>query len=86
MSSESAHHSHDHAHNHGHVSGADAETYIQANRDHFNKVAQEYESFPGALEATEIIGNALLEAYPFNKDSTVMLDFACGPGVYLSSH
>lgn len=66
-----SHTHHDHAHEH----------FAEVNRAHFDKHASEYEDHPMALPLTNLAGSHILSAYPFNKDSTRILDFACGTGL-----
>ncbi|KAJ7684439.1 S-adenosyl-L-methionine-dependent methyltransferase [Mycena polygramma] len=55
--------------------------FSSANQDFFDKHAHEVDHRPKVPEMAASICNALLEAYPFNKETTVVLDFACGTGV-----
>ncbi|KAJ6497095.1 S-adenosyl-L-methionine-dependent methyltransferase [Mycena vitilis] len=55
--------------------------FSSANQDFFDKHAHEVDHRPKVTEMAESICNALLEAYSFNQDATVVLDFACGTGV-----
>lgn len=65
---------------HSHNENAHAH-YAEANRATFDKFATEYEDQPMALPLTNLIGPHLLSAYPFNKESTTVLDYACGTGL-----
>lgn len=67
-----ADHHHPHPHAHGDVAAA--------NRDHFDKTAHTYDDQPGALEAARRVSAAMLKLYPFNEDTTTVLDYACGTG------
>ncbi|KAI5117257.1 hypothetical protein M0805_006420 [Coniferiporia weirii] len=79
------HHSHTHTHGHGHHEHHhehhDAVDYSQTNRAHFDKTAHTYEEIPLVTEVCKKIGNAFLKEYPFDEESTTVLDFACGTGL-----
>jgi type I restriction-modification system DNA methylase subunit len=71
-------HAHTHQHDHSHARNHD---YAAANREHFDGgAAEEYDKTPGALEATQKIASVILKLFPFNKDTTTVLDYACGTG------
>ncbi|KAJ3784060.1 hexaprenyldihydroxybenzoate methyltransferase [Lentinula aff. detonsa] len=64
---------------------------VSANRNHFNSpnVSQKHDEQPLHVEMARRIGKALLKAYPFNDEQTIVLDFACGTGLnsrVLASH
>lgn len=54
-----------------------------ANWDHFDKQAVELAGgdHPFALPLTDLIAPHVLSAYPYNKETTTVLDFACGTGL-----
>lgn len=70
-------HSHDH-HRHHHPP-ADSDI-SQANKQHFDKTAHEYDEKPGAIELAHRLAEVMLKAYPFDEDNTTVMDFACGTG------
>lgn len=74
MSSEARHHVHAH-HTHD---------YAAANQEHFNKMAETFDEFPGAKELAKRVVNAILAKFPdrFDEDNTSVMDFACGTGRY----
>lgn len=79
MSDHSHSHSHDqtghsHTHSHGHNSIA------EANKAFFNKEAHSYDA-PLKIEFADRMAPKILSAYPFNEDSTTLLDYACGTGL-----
>ncbi|KAE9408864.1 hypothetical protein BT96DRAFT_913578 [Gymnopus androsaceus JB14] len=53
---------------------------LSANKEPFNsqEASRKYDEQPLHAEMARRIGNALLKAYPFNEESTTVLDFACG--------
>ncbi|KAH7340116.1 S-adenosyl-L-methionine-dependent methyltransferase [Rhizoctonia solani] len=73
---DDAHHAHAH-----HGSGG----LKEANRQWFDSKAHSdeggYEAQPAAQEISSKISAAILDAFPFNKNQTVMMDFACGTGM-----
>jgi hypothetical protein len=74
-------HTHDHADTHAHVqSGHD---YAASNKEHFDKEAQNLARNPPAamVEMTSQMSAAILAEYPFDEDSTAVLDYACGVGM-----
>ncbi|KAF8602735.1 S-adenosyl-L-methionine-dependent methyltransferase [Ceratobasidium sp. AG-I] len=84
-------HSHDH-HDHGHHGHAHqphshshggSSSLIDANREHFDSQAHAhgYEASPVNQLLAKKCSEAILEAYPFDEDKTVMMDYACGIGL-----
>ena len=70
---------HDHKHDHGH--------FTAANQEHFDKTAKEYDEMPKLQQFARIVVDAMKKEYPslFNKETTTLLDYACGPGgVFIS--
>ncbi|KIM29132.1 hypothetical protein M408DRAFT_329134, partial [Serendipita vermifera MAFF 305830] len=61
---------------------AQAAQIIQANQEHFNKVAVDggYDSNPFVEQVTRQIAEVIRESFPFDEESTVLLDYACGTG------
>jgi ubiquinone/menaquinone biosynthesis C-methylase UbiE len=55
---------------------------VEANRRFYDILAPSYDQQAGANGAfTRAITDATLQLYPFNKEKTTMLDFACGTGM-----
>ncbi|KAJ7118940.1 S-adenosyl-L-methionine-dependent methyltransferase [Mycena epipterygia] len=60
-----------------------------ANQAHFDQHAHHADQRPDATELAESVCNAILQAYPFDKEATSVLDYACGTGIVsrrLASH
>ncbi|PPQ70411.1 hypothetical protein CVT26_013828 [Gymnopilus dilepis] len=72
-------HGHEHDHEHG-----KSKDYAEANKEHFNKTASHSvnELWVELARRTAI---AILDRYPFDENSTTLMDFACNIGEY-SSH
>ncbi|QRV86796.1 methyltransferase domain protein [Ceratobasidium sp. AG-Ba] len=70
---------HTHAHHHHHHDGGRAE----ANRQHFDSQAhaQGYDANPMSQILAKKGGAAILKAFPFDEEKTVVLDYACGTGL-----
>ncbi|KAK0194599.1 S-adenosyl-L-methionine-dependent methyltransferase [Armillaria mellea] len=68
---------HHHHHHHGHCHDV-----AEANKEHFNKNSDTYEEIPMVKEVTEKGGKYILShGWPFNPESTTVLNFACGSGL-----
>ncbi|KAJ6500706.1 S-adenosyl-L-methionine-dependent methyltransferase [Mycena sanguinolenta] len=65
------HHSH---HHHPH-------DFASANQAFFDKHAQQADHRPQAAEMAASVCNAILQAYSFDKEASVVLDYACGTGI-----
>ncbi|KAK7047822.1 hypothetical protein VNI00_006150 [Paramarasmius palmivorus] len=72
---------HHHHHHHQHEHGSGLPNLAEANKAHFNENAHNYDAIPYILEATKKIGEGILAAIPFDKESTTVLDYACGTGL-----
>jgi SAM-dependent methyltransferase len=72
----SHHHHHDHAGHNAHHS-----TFAEANKHHFDSSAQSYDDQPQVVEITRQLSRAMLEAYPFDESTTLVMDYACGTGM-----
>ena len=66
---------------------ARATQILQANQDHFNKIAIDgaYDNNPFVEQVTRQIANVMRESFEFDEESTVLLDYACGTGVYITN-
>ncbi|KAK7036009.1 Methyltransf-25 domain-containing protein [Favolaschia claudopus] len=64
----------EHSHHHHH-------DFAAANQALFDKHAHEADQRPDAAEVASKISEAILQAYSFDKDSTLVLDYACGTGI-----
>lgn len=76
-------HDHTHTHKHDHNTVIDANhDYAEANRAYFDKeAAKSNEDHPQVVEITaNLLGPAILGVYPFDKDKTTVLDYACARG------
>ncbi|KAF5373592.1 hypothetical protein D9758_000800 [Tetrapyrgos nigripes] len=53
------------------------------NRTHFDSgdTAESYDDHPLHAEMAKRIGRAILDGYPFDDETTTVLDFACGTGL-----
>ncbi|KAF7356547.1 Methyltransf-11 domain-containing protein [Mycena venus] len=67
-------HGHTHSHSHSHSHG-------QAGGDWTNENVHLYEQQPIAAEIGDKVPRAMRKAYPFNEDTTTVMDFACGTGL-----
>ncbi|EMD33325.1 hypothetical protein CERSUDRAFT_117945, partial [Gelatoporia subvermispora B] len=80
----------DHGHDHGHVGSHSSQLahshthdYAAANREFYDKEAQNYDARPDVAAVTKQITAAMRKAYPdlFDESSTTVMDFACGTGM-----
>ncbi|KAK0455185.1 S-adenosyl-L-methionine-dependent methyltransferase [Desarmillaria tabescens] len=55
--------------------------FTSANRDYFDKVADKHDDRPQSLKLAQRLAQSIQRAYPFNEESTTLLDFACGAGL-----
>ncbi|KAG7453119.1 hexaprenyldihydroxybenzoate methyltransferase [Guyanagaster necrorhizus] len=55
--------------------------FTSANREYFDKVADKYDDPPQSLKPAQRLAQSIQRAYPFNEESTTLLDFACGTGL-----
>ncbi|OCH94873.1 S-adenosyl-L-methionine-dependent methyltransferase [Obba rivulosa] len=69
-----------HAASHGHGHSHD---YVAANREHFDKEAHKFDAWPEVGVLTKKITATMRETHPhlFDKDTTEVLDYACGTGM-----
>lgn len=63
----------------------DAQHILETNKAYFDSVAEVYGTKPHAIELARRLASLFLKAYPFDEDSTAILDFACGTGL-ISQH
>jgi len=63
------------SHNHTH------EDFVATNKAFFDENAHQYDERPGALERARRVAAAMLKAYPFDEDTTSVMEFACGTGL-----
>ncbi|KDR81974.1 hypothetical protein GALMADRAFT_276610 [Galerina marginata CBS 339.88] len=68
---------HEHHHRHGEEHSHD---YATANKEHFHKAASNEENV-GKVDVAKRCARAILERYPFDENSTTVMDFACNTGV-----
>jgi hypothetical protein len=59
----------------------------QANQEHFNKLAVDggYDNHPFVEQISSQIADKIKQAFPFDEESTILLDYACGTGQYIYS-
>jgi hypothetical protein len=55
--------------------------FAAANAEHFNAEAEKYDD-PKKVEIAQRLLPGILDAYTFNKEKTVVLDYACGTGAF----
>ncbi|KAF9453667.1 hexaprenyldihydroxybenzoate methyltransferase [Macrolepiota fuliginosa MF-IS2] len=66
------HHDHDHH--------DQQRSVLQANKEYFNQPHNTYEDKPEFKERATRVAKSILKSYATNKETTVVLDFACGNG------
>ena len=83
MSHNSATAEHD---SHGHHNISHDHDFATANQKHFDVEAGAYDAKPGAIELARRIVEGIMRKYAslFDKNSTAVLDFACGTGMFAS--
>jgi 2-polyprenyl-3-methyl-5-hydroxy-6-metoxy-1,4-benzoquinol methylase len=59
-----------------------------ANREHFDKVAVDggYDNNPFVERVSRQIADTIKQSFHFDEESTILLDYACGTGQYISIH
>ncbi|KAG2139026.1 S-adenosyl-L-methionine-dependent methyltransferase [Suillus clintonianus] len=75
------HCSHGHPHSSHHHDHEDQHNLKEFNRNHFDEHAHQYNDHPEARGLARRLGAAMINAYPFKEDSTLVLDYACGTGL-----
>lgn len=60
---------------------SDSPTYASANKNYFNDLALSFYDHPKIRELAKRSAQAIRQHYPFDEDSTVVMDFACGTGL-----
>lgn len=71
-----------HSHSHGSPQvHEDQHSFKEFNKNYFDEHAHLYNDHPDAQELARRLGAAMLNAYPFEEDSTLVLDYACGTGL-----
>jgi len=73
--------SHSHSHDqveHSHSNGYDS--LAEANKAYFNKEASNYDG-PLKIDFADRMAPRILSLYPFDENSTTLLDYACGTGL-----
>ncbi|KAK0210155.1 S-adenosyl-L-methionine-dependent methyltransferase [Desarmillaria ectypa] len=55
--------------------------FTSANRDYFDRVADKHDDRPQSLKLAQRLAQSIQRAYPFDEESTTLLDFACGAGL-----
>ncbi|KAJ3514361.1 hypothetical protein NMY22_g14758 [Coprinellus aureogranulatus] len=72
------HHGHGHGHGHGHAHEGDL---ASANKHHYDSTVDDYEAQPRVKDRAKRVVAAIRETVNLSKESTSVLEFACGPGV-----
>ncbi|KAG1725859.1 S-adenosyl-L-methionine-dependent methyltransferase [Suillus lakei] len=80
------HHHAQHHYPHGHPHGPphvheDQHNFKEFNKNYFNEHGHQYNDHPEGHELAQRLGAAMINAYPFEEDSTLVLDYACGTGL-----
>ncbi|KAG1868895.1 S-adenosyl-L-methionine-dependent methyltransferase [Suillus tomentosus] len=55
--------------------------FKEHNKNYFNEHGHHYNDHPDGHELARRLGAAMINAYPFEEDSTLVLDYACGTGL-----
>ncbi|KAF9464582.1 S-adenosyl-L-methionine-dependent methyltransferase [Collybia nuda] len=63
------------------MSSSAVDSFAEANKTHFDKVAHEYDEMPHATERGRRSAEALRNAYPFDEQTTSVMEYACGTGL-----
>ncbi|EAU86466.2 hypothetical protein CC1G_11774 [Coprinopsis cinerea okayama7 len=79
--SSAGHHHHHHHHHHGHQHALGHADLAQANKEYFNENKHLFQEWPHAQERRERTIAALLNYNKLDKESTTVLEFACGSGL-----
>ncbi|KAG1865331.1 S-adenosyl-L-methionine-dependent methyltransferase [Suillus subluteus] len=74
------HCSHSHPHGSPQVH-EDQHNFKEFNKNYFDEHGHRYNDHPDAHELARRLGAAMIKAYPFEEDSTLVLDYACGTGL-----
>ncbi|KAF8162777.1 S-adenosyl-L-methionine-dependent methyltransferase [Crassisporium funariophilum] len=77
-----------HHHHHHHPAPSTATDSVdhhhdvaQANRQHYDENAKHFGNYKFALSRKKRSAEAILKVYPFNKETTTMMEYACGTGL-----
>lgn len=89
MDGQSHSHSHaggSHSHSHSHAHDQTTHDWAAANKEYFDKEAAANDVRPEWLQMAQRGTAAMRKRYPdlFDEDRTVLLEFACGTGTYVS--
>ncbi|KAF8626380.1 hypothetical protein AX15_005030 [Amanita polypyramis BW_CC] len=55
--------------------------FLQANKQHFDRIACHYDQSNNAVRLAGKCARAILDSYPFRDDGTDVMDYACGTGL-----
>ncbi|TDL15749.1 S-adenosyl-L-methionine-dependent methyltransferase [Rickenella mellea] len=55
--------------------------HLKFNREHFDGIAHKYDEHPMAAKLASHTSSAMLASYPFDEETTSVLEFACGTGL-----
>ena len=81
-------HSHTHTHHHGHAHSHDHSQvdFEKHNREWYDSNATKHINVKIFQDLSERVSQALVKQGCFDKENTVVLDYACGPGECLIAH
>ena len=81
-------HSHTHTHHHGHAHSHDHSQvdFEKHNREWYDSNATKHINVKIFQDLSEQVSQALVKQGCFDKESTVVLDYACGPGECFIAH
>ncbi|KAJ3573307.1 hypothetical protein NP233_g2505 [Leucocoprinus birnbaumii] len=72
------HHHHHHVIHHGHAHGHHHDSVAQANKEYFDDLDADFDKIPHVKDRAVRVVQAILKAYPLDKENTTAMDFACG--------
>lgn len=73
--------SHSHFHDDSGLHSSDPNA--DANKRHYDGEASTYDGHPQAVAMAHTQSQSLLQIYPFDREVTTVMDYACGTGVSL---
>jgi ubiquinone/menaquinone biosynthesis C-methylase UbiE len=71
----------DHHHHHYSVPHNSGHNFLNANKEYFDNLGQQFDQVPGAISLAQSCARAMLNAYVFKEGETVVMDYACGTGL-----
>ncbi|KIM49738.1 hypothetical protein M413DRAFT_438880 [Hebeloma cylindrosporum] len=76
-----AHHHHHEGHHHHEQTHVEHKDYVTSNKEHFDAQATSVADNPIWVELARRCAQNMLDVYPFNEESTIVMDFACNVGL-----